>query len=160
MDAHRKSAIPTRSVGLTPSTVKSFNAKRLSDVNTASPNKRILPRPSDSPLNQPARRQSLSTPRILNAYGLKTTSTTVTTTKKNVRRSQERIKVCVRKRPTDGGEREIVQLDAQSVTVECTKMGLDGYSRSNGLMKFYFDHVFDERHSNESVLHSVTYDVV
>lgn len=171
MDDRRKSAIPTRATSMsllmngagsivsprkTTTTIKSFNVKRLSDAATASPSKRVPTRAPESPLNQPARRQSLATPRILNAYGLKSNcnNTVNMTVKKAVRKDgQERIKVCVRKRPTDFGEREIVQLDTreQSVTVECTKMGLDGYSKSNGQMKFFFDHVFDDRSSNETV---------
>jgi kinesin family member 2/24 len=140
-----------------------FSPSGKKSKNLTSPDNNLSKRinfPPGSPLNTPARR---ATPRLLNAYGmLPVTNSAVK--KKNRRNSlsKERIKVCVRKRPLNSSELNndikdiaLVDKEEQSLSIECSRMGLDGLSRSNGYMKFYYDHVFDENQSNTQVFQSI-----
>jgi hypothetical protein len=112
--------------------------------------------PPGSPLNTPARRAA---PRLLDVYGMM--PITNSAVKKRTRRNslfKERIKVCVRKRPLNSSELNtgfkdiaLVNREEHSLSIECSKMGLDGLSRSDGYMKFFYDYVFDENQSNTQV---------
>jgi kinesin family member 2/24 len=127
--------------------------------NNAQTSKRIN-FPPGSPLNTPARRAA---PRLLDVYGMMPVTNSVV--KKRTRRnslSKERIKVCVRKRPLSSSEVNtgtkdiaLVDKEEQSLSIECSKMGLDGLSRSNGYMKFFYDYVFDENQSNTQVFNNL-----
>ena len=145
---------------LSPSGKKSKNYTPQGNNNESSANKKIN-FPPGSPMNTPARR---NTPRLLNVYGM--VPETSSACKKRTRRNSlynERIKVCVRKRPLSNSEQGnnakdivVVNKEEGSLCIECTKMGLDGLSRSSGYMKFFYDYVFDETQSNTQVtfLHS------
>jgi hypothetical protein len=151
----RDNAIKRRNSGELGSSGKKLKNYTPQSSNVPSISKKIN-FPPDSPMNTPARRTA---PRLLNAYGMmpETSSASKKKTRKNSV-CNERIKVCVRKRPLSNSEesngiKDIVVVDREerSLSIECSRMGLDGLSRSNGYMKFFYDHVFNETHSNTQV---------
>lgn len=116
-------------------------------VNTPDKRKSLLS--PNSPLTQPARRQ---TPLLLDTYGLPTQENTSHSTRKR-NKNQERIKVCIRKRPLLFQEAPVVKLSPSNrqVSVECSKPSLDGCSQVVEEANFFYDHVFDADSDNYDV---------
>lgn len=120
-----------------------------------------MPIPSNksaaSPLTTPAKRalSSTSPARLLTAYGTPASSQRpMRRSRKRLNTNDERITVCVRKRPLKEASRDIVAVDASSgvCSIECTRTGLDGLRRETVDMAFRFDRVFPDTSTNAQVL--------
>lgn len=65
-----------------------------------------------------------------------------------MRVSNDKIVVCVRKKPADS---DIVHIEGTSITVNESKVKLDGIGRYSEQHRFQFDRVYDEVVSNRQV---------
>lgn len=116
----------------------------------------LAPTPN-SPLATPPRRSG----RLLDCYGGAAAAAAAAGTSKPKSRANvnDRIKVCVRKRPLLQGDLvDCLQADASTSQVRIfqDKTRLDGISRVNEEHSFFFDNVFDEHQDNRQVHHTST----